>query len=148
MVSALDALILCGGLGTRLREVVTDRPKGLAEIRGRPFLDLLIDELARQGLKRFILCTGYRGEQIEKWLAADLRQALGPVGDQWTQPRAEAAAEDQRVERRYHSMVLRTPSRKSVFARKPISAAALEVSTSLKGIIVGLEGSNRMFAPR
>jgi len=64
MVSALDALILCGGLGTRLREVVTDRPKGLAEIRGRPFLDLLIDELARQGLKRFILCTGYRGEQI------------------------------------------------------------------------------------
>jgi len=64
MVSALDALILCGGLGTRLREVVADRPKGLAEIRGRPFLDLLIDELARQGLKRFILGTGYRGEQI------------------------------------------------------------------------------------
>lgn len=64
MVSALDALILCGGLGTRLREVVADRPKGLAEIRGRPFLDLLIDRLARQGLRRFILCTGYQGEQI------------------------------------------------------------------------------------
>lgn len=64
MVSALDALILCGGLGTRLREVVTDRPKGLAEVRGRPFLDLLIDRLARQGLRRFVLCTGYRGEQI------------------------------------------------------------------------------------
>jgi NDP-sugar pyrophosphorylase family protein len=64
MVSALDALILCGGLGTRLREVVADRPKGLAEIRGRPFLDLLIGRLQRQGLRRFILCTGYRGEQI------------------------------------------------------------------------------------
>ena len=64
MVSALDTLILCGGLGTRLREAVADRPKGLAEIRGRPFLDLLIDRLARQGLRRFILCTGYRGEQI------------------------------------------------------------------------------------
>lgn len=64
MVSALDALILCGGLGTRLREVVADRPKGLAEIRGRPFLDLLIDRLARHGLRRFILCTGYQGEQI------------------------------------------------------------------------------------
>lgn len=64
MVSALDALILCGGLGTRLREVVADRPKGLAEIGGRPFLDLLTDRLARRGLRRFILCTGYRGEQI------------------------------------------------------------------------------------
>ncbi len=64
MVSALDALILCGGLGTRLREVVTDRPKGLADVRGRPFLDLLIDRLARHGLRRFVLCTGYRGEQI------------------------------------------------------------------------------------
>jgi NDP-sugar pyrophosphorylase family protein len=64
MVSTLDALILCGGLGTRLREVVPDRPKGLAEISGRPFLDLLIDRLHRQGLRRFILCTGYRGEQI------------------------------------------------------------------------------------
>jgi NDP-sugar pyrophosphorylase family protein len=64
MVSALDTLILCGGLGTRLREVVTDRPKGLADVRGRPFLDLLIDRLARHGLRRFVLCTGYRGEQI------------------------------------------------------------------------------------
>jgi D-glycero-alpha-D-manno-heptose 1-phosphate guanylyltransferase len=64
MVPALDALILCGGLGTRLRAVVADRPKGLAEIRGRPFLDLLIDRLVRQGLGRFVLCTGYGGEQI------------------------------------------------------------------------------------
>ena len=64
MVPALDALILCGGLGTRLRDVVADRPKGLAEIRGQPFLDLLIGRLQRQGLRRFILCTGYRGEQI------------------------------------------------------------------------------------
>jgi len=64
MVSALDALILCGGLGTRLRPVLADRPKGLAEIRGRPFLDILIGELMRRGLKRFILATGYGGEQI------------------------------------------------------------------------------------
>jgi NDP-sugar pyrophosphorylase family protein len=64
MVPALDTLILCGGLGTRLREAVADRPKGLAEIRGRPFLDLLIERLMHQGLKRFILCTGHRGEQI------------------------------------------------------------------------------------
>lgn len=60
----IDTLILCGGLGTRLRPAVSDRPKALAEIAGRPFLDLLIDELLRSGLYRFVLCTGYGSEQI------------------------------------------------------------------------------------
>jgi NDP-sugar pyrophosphorylase family protein len=55
---------LCGGLGTRLRPLVSDRPKALADIGGRPFLDLLVDELARNGLRRLVLCTGYGGEQI------------------------------------------------------------------------------------
>jgi len=64
MVSALDALILCGGLGTRLRPLIADRPKGLAEIRGQPFLDLLIGRLLRRGLRRFLLCAGYGGAQI------------------------------------------------------------------------------------
>lgn len=59
-----DTLILCGGLGTRLRPAVADRPKALAEIAGRPFLDVLIDELVRCSLHRFVLCTGYGSEQI------------------------------------------------------------------------------------
>jgi len=59
-----DTLILCGGLGTRLRPVISDRPKALAGIAGRPFLDVLIDELLRGGLYRFVLCTGYGSEQI------------------------------------------------------------------------------------
>lgn len=54
-----DALILCGGLGTRLRPVLADRPKVLAEVAGRAFFDILIDELMREGLQRFILCTGH-----------------------------------------------------------------------------------------
>lgn len=58
-----DTLILCGGLGTRLRSVVTG-PKALAEVAGRPFLDLLVDELMRGGLQRFVLCTGYGSGQI------------------------------------------------------------------------------------
>ena len=60
----IDALILCGGLGTRLQEAVPDRPKGLAEVAGRPFLDILVAELQRQGLRRFVLCAGHRAEQI------------------------------------------------------------------------------------
>jgi len=60
----VDAVILAGGLGKRLRSLVDDRPKPMATIRGRPFLDILIDDLTRQGFRRFILCVGHRGDQI------------------------------------------------------------------------------------
>ena len=63
-LEGIDTLILCGGLGTRLRTAVPDRPKALAEIAGRPFLDILLSELQAQGLRRFILCTGHGAEQI------------------------------------------------------------------------------------
>jgi len=59
-----DALILCGGLGTRLQTVVSDRPKGLATISGRPFLDILVEELLQQGFGRLIFCTGHGGDQV------------------------------------------------------------------------------------
>jgi len=57
-------LILCGGLGTRLKPVVSDRPKGLATVSGRPFLDLLTGELVGEGFRRLILCVGYGSDQI------------------------------------------------------------------------------------
>jgi NDP-sugar pyrophosphorylase family protein len=60
-----NCLVLAGGLGTRLRSAVADRPKVLAEIRGRPFLAYLLDRLSQGGIRRVILCTGYRGEQVE-----------------------------------------------------------------------------------
>jgi NDP-sugar pyrophosphorylase family protein len=63
----LDVVILCGGQGTRLRSVVWDRPKPMAEISGRPFLDLLIDYASSYGLTRFVLCTGYQSEIIERY---------------------------------------------------------------------------------
>ena len=50
-----DAVILCGGLGTRLAQTIKDRPKPMAEIEGRPFLDLIIDYLYVSGIRRFIL---------------------------------------------------------------------------------------------
>jgi D-glycero-alpha-D-manno-heptose 1-phosphate guanylyltransferase len=58
------ALILAGGLGTRLRSAVGDRPKALAEIHGRPFLAYMLDGLATAGLREVVICTGYLGEQI------------------------------------------------------------------------------------
>jgi D-glycero-alpha-D-manno-heptose 1-phosphate guanylyltransferase len=60
----VDALILCGGLGMRLKPAVPDRPKGLATVSGRPFLDLLTGELVREGFRRLILCVGYGSNQI------------------------------------------------------------------------------------
>jgi D-glycero-alpha-D-manno-heptose 1-phosphate guanylyltransferase len=59
-----DVVILCGGIGSRLQPLVSDRPKALALIDGRPFLDILIDELVLQGACRIILCVGYMRKMI------------------------------------------------------------------------------------
>lgn len=60
-----DAVILCGGLGTRLRTVVDDRPKPMAMIDDRPFLEYVVDHLVDAGCHRLIFCTGHKGEWIE-----------------------------------------------------------------------------------
>jgi len=61
----LTAVILAGGLGTRLRTAVADCPKVLAEVGGKPFLAYLFDQLIACGLNHVVLCTGYLGEQVE-----------------------------------------------------------------------------------
>ena len=61
-----DVFILCGGQGTRFREVREDIPKALAPINGKPFIDLLLDNLVEQGCQRIILGTGYLSEQLEE----------------------------------------------------------------------------------
>ena len=62
--SEIDVLILCGGYGSRLRPLISDRPKGMALIGGRPFLDILVDELLRNGFRRIIFCVGHLKNQI------------------------------------------------------------------------------------
>lgn len=61
----ITAFILSGGLGTRLRDVVSDRPKPMALIDGKPFLEILVLCLAQKGVRHFVFLTGYRGEAIE-----------------------------------------------------------------------------------
>lgn len=61
----MQLIILCGGLGTRLRSVVADRPKSLAEVAGKPFLEHIMEYYRRQGVTHFVLATGYLSEQIE-----------------------------------------------------------------------------------
>lgn len=59
-----DAVVLAGGLGTRLRSVVADVPKAMAPIAGQPFLAYLLRFLESQGIRRVVLAVGYRHEII------------------------------------------------------------------------------------
>ncbi|GAB4507071.1 MAG: nucleotidyltransferase family protein [Sulfuricaulis sp.] len=62
----MEAIILAGGLGKRLRQTVPDLPKPMAPVGGRPFLEYLLDYWSAQGVNRFILSVGYKREIIEK----------------------------------------------------------------------------------
>ncbi len=57
--------VLAGGLGTRLRSVVNDRPKPMALVNGKPFLEILVRWLYKKGFDEIVLLTGYRSEWIE-----------------------------------------------------------------------------------
>ena len=61
----IKAVLLVGGMGTRLRSVVPSKPKPLASIGSNSFLELLIRQLSHQGIRRMVLCTGYLSDQIE-----------------------------------------------------------------------------------
>lgn len=78
-LAQVEAMILAGGLGTRLRSVVSDRPKVLAEVLGRPFLAYLLDQLAASGIKRVILCIGYLGEKIQDTFGDVYNTAYGTM---------------------------------------------------------------------
>lgn len=60
----MEAVVLAGGFGTRLREVVPDLPKPMAPVAGRPFLEILLITLACKGFTRVILSLGYMSEKI------------------------------------------------------------------------------------
>ncbi|MDR1861297.1 MAG: nucleotidyltransferase family protein [Bacteroidales bacterium] len=62
--SPVEAIVLAGGLGTRLRSVVADLPKPMAPVNGRPFLEWLLRYLKSQGVGRFLLSVGYKHEII------------------------------------------------------------------------------------
>ncbi len=67
----MEAIILAGGLGTRLRSVVNDKPKALSLVSGEPFLKYVLDYLQREGVTDFIFSLGYLSEQVLNFLATD-----------------------------------------------------------------------------
>lgn len=64
----MEAIILAGGLGTRLSSVVSDVPKCMAPVNGEPFLAYLLEYLENQGCDQVILSLGYKHEIVTDWL--------------------------------------------------------------------------------
>lgn len=62
-----EAMILVGGKGTRLSSAVSDRPKPMAEVAGRPFVVWLLMRLRAQGVRRIVFCTGHLGDVVEEY---------------------------------------------------------------------------------
>jgi D-glycero-alpha-D-manno-heptose 1-phosphate guanylyltransferase len=64
-MDGVKAVLLVGGMGTRLRSVVPSTPKVLAPIGERSFLELLVRHLRLQGIRQLVMCTGYLSDQVE-----------------------------------------------------------------------------------
>ena len=78
-----EAIIIAGGLGTRLREVVSDRPKAMATVNGKPFLDYQLDYLSVFGIDHVIISVGYKKEMV-----------MGHYGNKHKDIRIDYAIED------------------------------------------------------
>src|SRR5688572_11376894 len=63
-----EAIILAGGLGTRLKDSIPDIPKCMAPVAGHPFLYYVVRYLESQGISRFIFSLGYKHELVEQYL--------------------------------------------------------------------------------
>jgi glucose-1-phosphate cytidylyltransferase len=63
----VKAVLLCGGLGTRLREYTDNRPKPMVEIGGKPILWHIMRSFAHYGIQDFVVCLGYRGDVIRNY---------------------------------------------------------------------------------
>ena len=71
--------VLCGGLGTRLRDAVGGVPKVLAPVAGRRFLDLFVGALHRAGIRRIVLLAGHLADQVAAHVRGPLRHAFPDV---------------------------------------------------------------------
>jgi NDP-sugar pyrophosphorylase family protein len=80
----VTAAVLAGGLGSRLRPAIGDRPKVLAPVHGRPFVTYLLDQLAGAGVRDVVLLTGYRADEVRRALGEThrgLRLTYSPEPD-------------------------------------------------------------------
>jgi NDP-sugar pyrophosphorylase family protein len=92
MMDNLQAVILAGGLGTRLRPLTLKIPKPMVDINGAPFLEIKLRDMLRRGIRDYVLCVGYLGNMVEEYFgdgskfgarirySYDGEKLLGPIG--------------------------------------------------------------------
>jgi D-glycero-alpha-D-manno-heptose 1-phosphate guanylyltransferase len=83
----MEAIILAGGFGTRLRGLVSDVPKPMAPIAGKPFLEILLSSMANSGFNRILLSVGYMADKIKNYFGLEYRgielvyvEEIAPLG--------------------------------------------------------------------
>ena len=94
----VSAIVLCGGLGTRLRPVIRNLPKCLAPVNNRPFLFYILDQLVAAKVKRIVLAVNYLGGMVEetigtKYKGIPIYYSYDEIGDGGTGHAARMAAE-------------------------------------------------------
>lgn len=90
--SGIEALVLAGGAGTRLRAVSGGIPKPLCEVGGQPFLAYVLRQISDAGIGRCIVCTGYRGDHVEKTMGSSFGGSLRLEYSREPEPRGTAGA--------------------------------------------------------
>jgi len=65
--NSIDAAILCGGLGTRLRSILGEKPKPMVDINGVPFLEIIYRQLIGAGFRKMVFLTGYQGDVVQAY---------------------------------------------------------------------------------
>lgn len=69
--SKMEAVVLAGGFGTRLRSVINDVPKPMAPVRNRPFLEYILNWLSEYSIRRIVISTGFKAESISSYFGQD-----------------------------------------------------------------------------
>ncbi|MBI4365610.1 MAG: nucleotidyltransferase family protein [Deltaproteobacteria bacterium] len=82
---SITTVILCGGKGRRLRPLTEECPKPLVPLNGEPCLGHILRSYIRRGFNRFVLCTGYRGDAVVRYVEGerfDARIAFSDAGEE------------------------------------------------------------------
>jgi D-glycero-alpha-D-manno-heptose 1-phosphate guanylyltransferase len=136
----MQAIILCGGKGSRLGCLYPDHPKILVPIAGRPFIEWQLDWLGRQGITDIHLAAGYKGEVLRKWIEirsqeSGVRSQVSGVGCQVPEVRGQASEGGNRV------------TRPVLSSTEGLSLAAYRISFSIEPAPLGTGGGLRFIGP-
>ena len=84
-MNKINQAVICGGKGERLRPLTQSTPKPMIKIDDRPFLEFLLKKISSQGIKKFLILSGYLGDQIKDYFGSganwdlDIQYSHGPT---------------------------------------------------------------------